>query len=61
MSSIENKIAEYLNNEGMHKYVFYQVTPKYVNDNPIASSVTIKAYTIEDNELCIDDEEIYNK
>ncbi|MFG6366689.1 viroplasmin family protein [Schaedlerella sp.] len=55
MYPIEEEIAKYVNKDGMHNYVFYQVTPVYENDNLLASKVIIKAYSIGDNELCIDE------
>lgn len=60
MYQIEKEIAEYVNGEGTHNYVFYQVTPKYENDNLIANRIVMKAYSIEDDTLCID-KVIYNK
>ena len=60
MYPIEEKIAKYVNKDEIHNYVFYQVTPVYENDNLIASKVIIKAYSIGDNKLYID-EVIYNK
>lgn len=43
----ENKVADYI--KKTHNHVLYRVTPKYENENLLASGVQIEAYSIEDD------------
>lgn len=43
----ENKVANYI--KETNNNVLYRVTPKYENDNLLASGVQIEAYSVQDN------------
>ena len=43
----ENKVANYI--KETNNNVLYRVTPKYENDNLLASGVQIEAYSLQDN------------
>ncbi len=46
MLEFENKVAEYIKETSNH--VLYRVTPKFLNDNLVASGVQIEASSVED-------------
>ncbi len=47
MLPFEDMVAAYINYTGRH--VLYRVTPIYVNDNLVASGVTMEGYSVEDD------------
>ncbi len=47
MLPFENMVAEYIKETDNH--VMYRVTPLYDGENPVASGVTMEAYSVEDN------------
>lgn len=47
MKCWEDKVAEYIKDEGNH--VLYRVTPVFKRDNKLASGVQLEAYSVEDN------------
>ena len=47
MLPFENMVADYIKETDNH--VMYRVTPVYDGDDPVASGVTMEAYSVEDN------------
>ncbi len=47
MLPFENMVADYIKETDNH--VMYRVTPIYDGNNPVASGVTMEAYSVEDN------------
>ena len=47
MLPFENMVADYIKETDNH--VMYRVTPIYDGDNPVASGVTMEAYSVEDH------------